>query len=52
METSSIVGERDDQIMLEVLFSIKLDFKPAVSPECSENSHNVGLYNLAMRSAR
>lgn len=47
-ETSSIVGERGDQMMLEVLFSIMLDFEPAVSPECSENSHSVGPCNLAI----
>lgn len=47
-----MVGERDDQIILEVLFSFKLDFESAVSPECPGNSHSVGLCNLAVGLAR
>lgn len=50
--SSSIVGERGDQMILEVLFFFKLDFESAVSPEYSENSHSAGLCDLAMRLAR
>lgn len=44
--SSSIVGERGYQVILEVMCSLlSLTFESVVSPVCSENSHSVGLCN-------